>query len=158
MCLRRTNIERVKEADAANGSESLFTTECHGQRTLQTFQQRESTEDAYQQAFFEEGPICLFKMEIDGFRHFSTSFFREANSEFQDFRGSNSVKIEQHFCTVECFARCCFVVKTSADKMILPIFDIFSHEFSLFFKPIEFLGLIKVNQQNLGKHSTVLWN
>ena len=35
-------------------------------------------------------------------------------------------------CTVECFARFCFAVKTSADKMILQIFDIFSHDFSPF--------------------------
>ena len=35
-------------------------------------------------------------------------------------------------CTVECFPGFCFVVKTSADKMILKFFDIFSHEFSLF--------------------------
>ena len=36
-------------------------------------------------------------------------------------------------------------MKTSADKVILQIFDIFLHEFSLFFKPIEFFGLNKVN-------------
>ena len=35
-------------------------------------------------------------------------------------------------CTVECFTRFCFVVKTSADNVILQIFDIFSHDFSLF--------------------------
>ena len=34
-------------------------------------------------------------------------------------------------CTVERFTRFCFVVKTSADKMILQIFDIFSHELCL---------------------------
>ena len=47
--------------------------------------------------------------------------------------------------TVECFLGFCFVVKTSADDVIWQIFDICSHEFSLFFKPIEFLGLYKVN-------------
>ena len=94
----------------------------------------------------------------------------------------NVQKIIIKVITVECLARFCFVVKTSADKMILPIFDIFSHESSLFFKPIEFLGLNKVNGiekrqksckkmskicqitlsadvfttgQNLAKHSTV---
>ena len=58
----------------------------------------------------------------------------------------------------------CFVAKTSGDKMILQIFDIFFYEFKSFFKPIEFLGLNKVNwalknvfttKQNFGKHSTV---
>ena len=34
--------------------------------------------------------------------------------------------------TVECFPSFCFVVKTSNDKLILQIFDIFSHDFSLF--------------------------
>ena len=86
---------------------------------------------------------------------------------------------------MKCFARFCFVKKTSADKMILQIFAIFSHEFSRFSNPIEFLGLSKVNwvekrlksdlkmskiceiilstdifttKQNLRKHSTVHWH
>ena len=52
-------------------------------------------------------------------------------------------------CTVECFSRLCFVVKTSADKMILHIFDIFSHDFSHFstqltlFRPKNSIGLKK---------------
>ena len=51
--------------------------------------------------------------------------------------------------TVECFPWLCFVVKTSADKMILQIFDIFSHDFSLFstqltlFRPRNSIGLKK---------------
>ena len=40
--------------------------------------------------------------------------------------------------TVECFTRFCFVVKMSADKMISKIFDIFSHEFSLFSNQLSF--------------------
>ena len=47
--------------------------------------------------------------------------------------------------TIERFLRFYFVVKTSADNVIWQIFCIFSHDFSLFFKPIEFLGLYKVN-------------
>ena len=43
----------------------------------------------------------------------------------------------KHF-TVECFPRFCFVVKTSADKMILQIFDILSHEFNLFSNQLSF--------------------
>ena len=85
-------------------------------------------------------------------------------------------------CTVECFPRFCFDVKTSADKMILHIFDLFSHEFSLFSTQLTFLRpnnsigfekrlksyekiskickIIKsadvfTAKQNLGKHSTV---
>ena len=84
--------------------------------------------------------------------------------------------------TVECFARFCFVVKTSADKMILQICDIFSYDFSLFsiqltlFRPKNSIGFKKrqnsyekmskickiilsadvfTTKQNLGKHSTV---
>ena len=41
-----------------------------------------------------------------------------------------------HLYTVECFAMFCFVVKTSADKMISQFFDIFLHDFSLFFNII----------------------
>ena len=47
-------------------------------------------------------------------------------------------------CTVECFLRFCFVVKTSVDNVILQIFDIFTNESSLFFNSIEFLCLNKV--------------
>ena len=42
---------------------------------------------------------------------------------------------------MECFPRFCFVVKTSADKMILPNFDIFSHDFSFFQPNWHYLGL-----------------
>ena len=51
--------------------------------------------------------------------------------------------------TVEHFARFCFVVKTSADKMIWQIFDNFSHDFSLFstqltlFSPKNSIGVKK---------------
>ena len=54
--------------------------------------------------------------------------------------------------TVECFPSFCFVVKTSADKVIshiFDIFDIFSHDFSLFstqltlFRPKNSIGLKK---------------
>ncbi len=38
----------------------------------------------------------------------------------------------QVYCTVECFPRFCFIVKTSADNVILQIFNIFTNELSLF--------------------------
>ena len=44
---------------------------------------------------------------------------------------------------VECFLRFCFVVKTSADNVILPIFDIFTYELSLFSTQLSFYALIK---------------
>ena len=47
------------------------------------------------------------------------------------------VKKFNHY-TAECFARFCFVVKTSADKMILQIFDIFLHDFSLLSSQLSF--------------------
>jgi len=53
--------------------------------------------------------------------------------------------------TVECFPRFCFVVKRSADKMILQIFDIFSHDFSLFSTQMTLFG----SKNSIGKHSTV---
>ena len=64
---------------------------------------------------------------------------------------STSGKNKKYFpCfTVQCFLRFCFAVKTSADKMILQIFDIFSHDFSLFstqltlFRPKNSIGLKK---------------
>ncbi len=90
--------------------------------------------------------------------------------------------IKAEDCTMECFLRFCFVVKTSADNVISQIFYIFTNELSLFFNSIEYLCLNKVNwvekrlnssvkmskiykitlsvdvftmKQNLGKHSTV---
>ena len=55
--------------------------------------------------------------------------------------------MKSHHFTLECFSRFCFVVKTSADKMILQIFDIFSQDFSLFSTQLTLLIL--------EKHSTV---
>ncbi len=52
-------------------------------------------------------------------------------------------KKESRPCTVECFPRFCFVVKTSTDKMIWQIFDIFSHEYSLFANQLRFWAQIK---------------
>ena len=45
--------------------------------------------------------------------------------------------------TVECFLRFCFVVKMSADNVILKFFDIFAYEFSLFSAQLSFYALIK---------------
>ena len=47
--------------------------------------------------------------------------------------------------TVECFPRFCFVVKTSADNVILQFFDIFSHEFSLFSTQLTLFSPKKLN-------------
>ena len=60
----------------------------------------------------------------------------------KDFRHMMQVKLtflETSICTVKCFLRFCIVVKTSANNVILQIFDIFTHELSLFFNPIDFI-------------------
>ena len=51
---------------------------------------------------------------------------------------SHVLNLKKKHCTVGCFPRFCFVVKTSADNVILQIFDIFSHEFSLFSTHLSF--------------------
>ena len=59
------------------------------------------------------------------------------------------------YCTVECFLRFCFVVKMSADNVILQIFDIFSHEWSLFSTQLSFYAFIKSTE--LKKDSIHWW-
>ena len=59
------------------------------------------------------------------------------------------LSISKTLCTVDCFPKFCFVVKTSADNVILQIFDKMTHDFSLFstqltlFRPKSSIGLKK---------------
>ena len=109
---------------------------------------------------------------------------RKLPKELAGADGVDFMKVNKIPChsAVECFHRFCIVVKTSPDKMISQIFDIFSHEFGLFstqltlFRPKNSFGLQKspnscekmskfskiilsaevfTTKQNLAKHSTV---
>ena len=71
---------------------------------------------------------------------------------------------------MECFAWFCFVVKTSADNMILIFFDLFSHEFSLFSTQLSFYAVLgrkkteimcenvkSLQNHVVGRHFVSLW-